>query len=47
MTDKIALGLGVVILTGLAVDFHYFGWDATVFLARKLTVLIEWLAFWR
>lgn len=47
MTNQIALFLGVLILIGLGVDAVYFDWSGTIFLARKLIDLIEWLAFWR
>ncbi|HKL55668.1 MAG: hypothetical protein ACX93P_05720 [Roseovarius sp.] len=47
MTNPIAIALGALILAGLAVDFWVYDWSATIFLARKLSDLIEWLAFWR
>ncbi len=47
MTNQIALVLGALILIGLGVDYAYHAWANTIFLARKLTLLIEWLAFWR
>lgn len=47
MTNQIALILGAVILIGLGIDYYQFEWSNTLFLARKLAALIEWLAFWR
>ena len=47
MTDRIALALGLVILVILGIDWQVYDWAGTLFLARKLSVLIEWLAFWR
>ncbi len=47
MTNKIAIFLLVLIAIGLAIDFFYFDWFNLVFLVRKLTDLIEWMAFWR
>ena len=47
MTNQIAIALGLLILIGLGIDWQYFGWEGTLFLARRLTDLIEWLKFWR
>jgi hypothetical protein len=47
MTNKIALGLAVLILGGFAVDYLFFGGGSPVFLGRKFADLIEWVAFWR
>ncbi|MEM9551078.1 MAG: hypothetical protein AAGA05_07885 [Pseudomonadota bacterium] len=47
MTNTIAIGLGVLILAGLAVDVAIFGNEHLIFMAKKLDALIEWLAFWR
>ena len=47
MTNTIAIGLGVVILSALAVDSYLYGSDHLIFLAKKGLELIEWLAFWR
>lgn len=47
MTNQIALILGVLILAALGLDAYHADWANTLFLARKLTDLIEWLAFWR
>ena len=47
MTNRIAIVLGVLIVTLLAVDILLFSAQNTVFLGRKLLDMIEWLAFWR
>ena len=47
MTNKIALGLGILIFIGLSLDFHYLNWQGSLFLLKKLIDMIEWMAFWR
>lgn len=47
MNNQIAIALGLLILVFLGVDKVYNDWSMTLFLARKLADLIEWLAFWR
>lgn len=47
MTNTIALFLAAVILGLLAVDWLMFDWANLVYLLKKGTTLIEWLAFWR
>lgn len=47
MTNSIAIGLGVLILSALALDAYLYGSDHLIFLSRRLLELIEWLAFWR
>ncbi len=47
MTNRIALVLGLLIIGAVALDYLYFGTTHFVFLAKKMTDLIEWLAFWR
>lgn len=47
MTNIIALVLGLLIVVAIIADFLYFGTDHGLFLAKKFTDLIEWLAFWR
>lgn len=47
MSNKFALGLGLLIVLGMGVDFFGFDFNGTFFLARKTAELIEWLAFWR
>ena len=31
----------------IAVDATLFGWDLSLFLARRFAALLNWLAFWR
>lgn len=47
MTNRIAIVLGLIIIGAIVVDYIYYGTEHVVFLAKKLTELIEWLAFWR
>ncbi|WP_417243224.1 hypothetical protein [Celeribacter sp.] len=47
MTDSIALGLAAVILVALGLDFGLNDGAASLFLARKLIVLLHYIAFWR
>ncbi|MEL7014045.1 MAG: hypothetical protein AAFO72_12285 [Pseudomonadota bacterium] len=47
MTNIVALVLGLVIAAGLAVDYFQFDFQGTLFLARRMLDLVEWLAFWR
>jgi hypothetical protein len=47
VTDRIALGLGLLLLTAIAADIVLNGGQAMLFLLVKFTDMIEWLAFWR
>ncbi|MCH2095082.1 MAG: hypothetical protein MK160_08185 [Rhodobacteraceae bacterium] len=47
MTNSIALGLGLFIIAGIAMDYVVFGGDHLIFLGKKGFALIEWMAFWR
>lgn len=47
MTNKLALILGIIIAALFAVDYYQYDWTNSIFLLRKLTALIEWIAFWR
>lgn len=47
MTNRIALSLALVVLAALAADFVLLQGAASLFLARKLVVLIDWAMFWR
>lgn len=47
MTNRIALVLGLLIIGAIVADYAYFGNEHGIFLAKKMTDLIEWLAFWR
>ena len=46
MTNRIALGLGIVVCAALALDY-VLGLGAALFLARKFLDLIQILAIWR
>ncbi len=47
MTNKIAIGIALVVLGLLAVDVFLFDWSNTLFLLKKTADMIEWMAFWR
>ncbi len=47
MTNGIAVFLGVLIIGFFALDHFVLHWEVPVFLMRKLTTFIEYLAFWR
>ena len=47
MTDRIALALAIAILLAVAFDVLAFGGAGSLFLARKGTDLVDWVAFWR
>lgn len=47
MTNRLAVILFLVILALLAFDYVAYDWANTIFLLRKATAFIEWLAFWR
>ncbi|SDY27094.1 hypothetical protein [Citreimonas salinaria] len=47
MTTRLALILGAVVLAAIAADLVLSDGRALLFLARKLLVLIDWMAFWR
>ena len=47
MTDRIALGLGLLIVLMVGLDAFLYGSDHFIFLGKKLMAFIEWLAFWR
>lgn len=47
MTNTIAVGLGLLLIGGFAADQFLNGGETSVFLAKKLMDLIEYLAFWR
>ena len=46
MTNKIALVLGLIVVAFFILNF-LFGWDAHIFLGRKMIEFTHWLAFWR
>ncbi|WP_208354540.1 hypothetical protein [Pseudaestuariivita rosea] len=47
MTNKIALGLGLMVLGFFAIDYVVFDAANTVFLARKFIDFVDYIAFWR
>lgn len=47
MTNRLALILGVLVLAAILADLALSDGRAVLFLARRLLVLIDWLAFWR
>jgi hypothetical protein len=47
MTNTLALIFAIIIAALFAFDYFQYDWANTVFLLRKLTALIEWMAFWR
>ena len=47
MNNVTAFALGALILGFFALDQFYLGWDAHIFIGRKLLLLIERLAVWR
>ncbi|MFC7703479.1 hypothetical protein ACFQXB_04645 [Plastorhodobacter daqingensis] len=46
MTDRIAFGVGSLIVMAIAADL-IFDAGVLVFLARRLDSFVEYLAFWR
>ncbi len=47
MTDRIALALGLMILSALVLDLALYGSEHLIFLGKKLFEFIECIAFWR
>ncbi len=47
VTDRIALGLGLIVLGIFLADRIWFGGGLPVLLGRKLLALSEYIAFWR
>jgi hypothetical protein len=47
MTNRLALVLVIVVVALLAADGLLNGGAASLFVARKLTVLVDYIAFWR
>lgn len=47
MTDRIALGLGAVIIAAAALDLFANGGEALMFLAHKLFDFVEYVSVWR
>ncbi|HBZ43766.1 MAG TPA: glyceraldehyde-3-phosphate dehydrogenase [Maritimibacter sp.] len=47
MTNRIALILGLIIVTLIAYDLIVDDGRVLLFLARKMFVFLDWIAFWR
>ncbi|WP_420012017.1 hypothetical protein [Tateyamaria sp.] len=47
MTNRSAFILGLILVIAITVDVMLYGSDHVIFLGKKLTELLEWLAFWR
>ncbi len=47
MTNQIAIGLGLLILALLGLDYFLNDFAGILYALRKLADLIEWMAFWR
>lgn len=47
MTNTIAAVLFAVIVAALALDALLLDWQASIFLARRFSDLLEAMAFWR
>lgn len=47
MTNTIALVLGALITAAIVIDVMLFGTEHLVFLGKKFTDLLIWMAFWR
>lgn len=47
MTNSLALILGAIVVAALSLDYALADSANALFLAKKLFVLLDWLAFWR
>ncbi len=47
MSDRVALIVAILLVCAVAYDVFFNDAMSIVFLARKGTNLIEWIAFWR
>ncbi|WP_284162915.1 glyceraldehyde-3-phosphate dehydrogenase [Frigidibacter sp. SD6-1] len=47
MTNRLALALALLVILALLADRLLNQGAASFFLARKLLVFIDWIAFWR
>ncbi|MBT3140688.1 MULTISPECIES: hypothetical protein [Roseobacteraceae] len=47
MTNQIAIGLGLFIVSALIFDLMLVGDEHVLFLGKKLFEFLQWLAFWR
>lgn len=47
MTNTIAIGLALVIISFFIIDFFFFGGTMPIVFGRQMMLLTEYLAFWR
>ena len=47
MTNRLAIIIAGLIAALFLADYVYFGWNLPVVLGKKLTLLTEYIAFWR
>ncbi|SOC14145.1 hypothetical protein SAMN05877809_10780 [Rhodobacter sp. JA431] len=47
MTNQIAIGLAVLVVLFFGVDAMMLHGSASLFLAKEMMKLTEWMAFWR
>lgn len=47
MSNGLAIFLAICIAGFLAIDATLWGWEMSLYLARKFAGLLSWMAFWR
>ncbi len=47
MSNRTSLVLGLIIVGLILSDLYFYGSEHIVFLGKKLSELIEWMAIWR
>lgn len=47
MTNSLAISLVILIAAALAIDYTFFDWAGSVFMAKRGIDLIQYLAIWR
>ncbi len=47
MTNRISIVLGLMIAALFLADHFWLHWDLPVFLGRKVSDLLDYIAFWR
>ncbi len=47
MTNRGAIILGLILIGAITIDAMLYGSEHGLFLAKKFTDMLEWLAFWR
>lgn len=47
MSNRIAIVLGLIIVVAVACDADLTGGQYSLFLLRKFSDFLEWIAFWR